>query len=135
MAEEVQSPRARIGTALLLLLLFAVPINGCVTKSQAREQARVAYLAGQQAAYKQLQEEQARGPSVTVVGPVTDHFVKWVPGLTLGQAIVKSHYTATKDPSNIVIRRNGQEMDYNPERLLQGQDFPLQAGDVVELQQ
>lgn len=136
MAEKAHSSRTGFGLALFLsLLIFAVLLNGCVTKSQAREQARVAYLAGQRAAYMQQQQERARGPSVTMIGPVTNHFVKWVPGLTLGRAIVKSDYLAAKDPSNIIIRRNGQEMDYDPKRLLQGEDFPLQAGDVVELQQ
>lgn len=133
MVEKAQS--SRIGFGMALLLSLTMLISGCVTKSQARQQARVAYLAGQQAALRQMDQEQAHGPNVTIIGPVGDHFVKWVPGLTLGQAIVKAGYTAPRDPSNIVIRRNGQEMDYDPKRLLQGEDFPLQAGDVVELQQ
>jgi hypothetical protein len=94
----------------------------------------MAYLAGQQAALMQMQQQAARGPSVTVLGPVQNPIVKWKDGLTLGQAIVAAVYTAPTDPRNILIQRSGQQILFDPKRLLRGEDFPLQAGDIVQLQ-
>lgn len=115
----------------LVLILLA----GCVTKSEADARARMAYIAGQQAAMMQMQAQQARGPSVTFVGPVRNPVVKWTEDLTLLQAILDAVYTAPGDPRNILIRRNGQEFQVTPRQLLNGQDVPLQNGDVIELQE
>lgn len=112
-----------------------VLLTGCVSKSKAEAQARMAYLAGQQAAFMQMQQQQARGPSVTFIGPVQNPIVKWSEGLALSRAIVNAVYQAGTDPKNIVIRRNGQEIQFDPKRLLRGEDFPLEAGDIIELQQ
>jgi hypothetical protein len=117
-----------------LLLPFVLLATGCVSKSKAEAQARMAYLAGQQAAYAQMQQ-QARNPSVTFVGPVQNPTVPWSEGLTLGRAIVTSVYSSPTDPANIVIRRHGQEILFDPKRLLRGEDFPLESGDIVELRQ
>jgi len=115
---------------LALLLLTA----GCVSKATADARARMAYLAGQQAAYAQFQQQQIHGPSISFIGPVQNHFVKWTDGLTLGQAIVSAAYMAPNDPRTIVIRRQGAQIPFDPKRLLSGDDFPLAAGDIVELQ-
>ena len=119
---------------LVPAFLAAGGLLGCVTKSKADLQARMAYLAGKRDAYMEIQDQRARGPTVTVLGPVTNHSVKWAPGLSLSQAILKAGYTGVHDPRNIVIHRNGQEVQVDPKQLLAGQDVPLEIGDLVDLQ-
>ena len=115
------------------LVLVAGFVSGCVTRSKADMQARMAYLAGKRDAYMEIQEQRARGPAVNVIGPVTDHIIKWIPGLSLSQAIVKAGYIGTQDPKEIVIHRNGQDIQVDPKQLLSGQVVPLEIGDLVEL--
>src|SRR5262249_12866316 len=98
-------------------------------------QARAAYLAGQQSAFMQMQDKPKRELSVTFVGPVTTPNVKWLPGLMLSQGILNAGYTLTNDPKNIVIRRNGGEIHFDPKRLLAGEDISLESGDIIELLQ
>jgi len=129
-----RSHSLRLPGRVALAVSLALLAGGCVTKSQADAQAHMAYLAGQQAALMQMQQQAARGPSVTVLGPVQNPIVKWKDGLTLGQAIVAAVYTAPTDPRNILIQRSGQQILFDPKRLLRGEDFPLQAGDIVQLQ-
>lgn len=81
-----------------------------------------------------LQQQQPRGPTVTLVGPVNAPVVNWVEGLTLSQAILRAGYNSQEDPKNITIRRTTQVIQIDPNSLLHGQDFPLQAGDVIEFQ-
>ena len=119
---------------LILGCLAAGSISGCVSKSKADMQARMAYLAGKRDAYMEIQEQRNRGPTVNIVGPVTDHVIKWTPGLWLSQAILKAGYTGTQDPKSIVIHRNGQDIQVDPKQLLSGQDVPLEVGDMIELQ-
>jgi hypothetical protein len=121
--------------AVIVLSSLAASLNGCVTKSQADAQVRMAYLAGRQSALIEMQQQQARGPTVTVLGLVQNPLVKWTEGLTLGQAIVNAVYTAPTDPKNIVIRRSGQQIQFDPKRLLRGEDFPLESGDIIQLEQ
>jgi hypothetical protein len=125
--------RAAAGCAWALCCAFAVA--GCVSKSKADLQARMAYLAGERDAYLQIQAQRARGPSVTVLGQVKNHIVKWTPGLSLSQAIVRAEYTAARDPSGILIHRAGQDIQINPKQLLSGTDVPLEPSDVVELRE
>lgn len=119
-------------------LLFTVGLAGCVTKSQADAQARIAYLEGQNQALLRLQESKTvtpiSGPSVTFIGPLQNLTVPWQTGLTLTHAIVGAQYTGNSDPSAIVIHRNGQDIPISPKGLLNGEDFVLQIGDVIEIQ-
>ena len=123
---------------IILILALTLPallaLSGCVTKSQAEAQARDAYLrgqiSGQQEAYVRMQQQ--GGPGITFVGPVRNTFVKWQAGLTLSHAIVQAGYNSPTDPRSIVIKRGTEEIQIDPDRLLHGEDFPLQIGDVVE---
>jgi hypothetical protein len=126
-------PALRFVALLAVALSLAGVLGGCVSKSKAEAQARMAYLAGQQQAALQWQQA-SQGTGVMFVGPVNQPLVNWSEGLTLGRAIVNAGYYAAADPRNIVIRRNGQAIQFDPKRLLQGEDFPLQPGDIVELQ-
>ena len=120
------------------LVLATLP-GGCVTKSQADMQARLAFMAGQQQALMQQQQRPQpppvyRGPGVIFMGAVRNPTVPWREGLTLTQAIVRAQYTGTGDPAAILIHRGGENITIEPRQLLNGQDVPLQVGDVIELQ-
>ena len=123
---------------LPIFIFLSLGLAGCVTKSQADAQARMAFLEGQNQALMRLQEGKQpppmSGPGVTFIGPVQNLAVPWRTGLTLTQAIVVAQYTGTGDPSAIVIHRNGQDIPINPKGLLNGEDFVLQAGDIIEIQ-
>ena len=136
---------------LAFLSTLALLLNGCVTKSQADAHARMAFLAGQQQATMRMQqaqqmqqqqqppEEQAEQPlralSVTFTGPVQNSVVPWRVGLMLTQAIVGAKYVGQADPSAIVIHRSGLEIPMDPKQLLRGENFLLEAGDVIEMRQ
>jgi hypothetical protein len=121
-----QDNRWLTATVLAITFLLAAVLTGCVTKSAAREQARRAYLAGQRDAI-------ARSTSVTFFGPVNNPVVPWTDGLTLARAILQAVYNSEKDPTVIIIRRSGEEIQVDPTRLLSGDDFPLKGGDMIEL--
>ena len=131
----------------LCLLIASLGLAGCVTKSQADAQARIAYLQGQNEALMRGQNQnqnqnqrpaqplpQASGLNVRIVGPVNNPVVPWRIGLTLAQAIVSAGYSGNTDPSAITIRRSGQDIPVDPKGLLTGEDFVLEIGDVIELQ-
>lgn len=116
-----------------LLLLLPLAAGGCMTKAKADAQARAAFVAGQQQAMQRMLQAQAVGPTVTFMGPVRNTFVPWTPELTLAKALVAASYLPPKDPSQIIIRRGGQEITVDPAKLLAGEDVPLEQHDIVEL--
>jgi hypothetical protein len=136
--------------SLLLLVLLAIPLNGCVTKAHANAQAREAFLegrrVGQQEALSRMQPQAQPQPqvqplqepttstqSVRIVGPVRNPVLPWKAELTLGQAIIDAGYASTTDPSDIVVMRNGKAFRVDPAQLLAGQDVPLLPGDIVQI--
>lgn len=124
--------------ALALTLSLAAVLGGCVTKSAARQQAQRAYLAGQQAGQQAVLERMqqgAGGPNVSFVGQVDNPVVPWWDGLTLSRAIINSGYYGPAAPRMILIRRGNQVIPIDPKLLAEGDDFAVQAGDIIELQQ
>ena len=119
---------------LSALLLLALAVTGCTTKSTARLKEQNAFLAGQNAALQQLQmQAAAHAPGVTIVGAVQNPQVPWGTGLTLAQAIATANYVGADEPSQIIITRNGESAALNAKVLLDGTVIPLEIGDVVEL--
>ncbi len=116
-----------------LALSLCAALAGCVTKAQAKAQARAAYLAGQQEAMTRLQQIQAQGPSVRINGPVRNPVVPWTPRLTLSQAIIAADYQGGDDPAEIIVVHHGVAKRLNVKDLLGGHDVPLEPGDVVQL--
>jgi hypothetical protein len=114
------------------ILLFALVVSGCMTKSKARAQARAAFLAGQNTELRQ-QQLQTQGSSVTIIGPVQNPQVPWVEGLTLAQAIATSNYLDSQAPKEIIITRQGENANVDPSVLLSGVAVPLEAGDTITL--
>lgn len=117
---------------LVILLCLAVGLPGCTTKAKARARASAAYSAGQQQALGQLQSILA--PTVSFVGNFTHPRLAWTEGLTLAQAIVAADYRSRSSPHSIFVTRRGQRSFVDPKQLLNGQDFALEAGDVIEIQ-
>jgi len=115
--------------------LLCSVLSGCITEAQAKARERAAYLTGQQETMMRLQQTQAQGPSVRINGPVRNPVVPWNPRLTLSQAILAADYLAPGDPAEIVVVHNGVASRVNVKDLLNGQDVPLQPGDVVQLVQ
>ena len=79
-------------------------LTGCTSQTKAREQAKAAFMAGQQSAMMRMAQPQK--PVVTFIGQVQVPSVPWTEGLTLAQAIVSAGYMG-RDPKQIVIVRNG----------------------------
>jgi hypothetical protein len=99
--------------------------------------AQNAFLAGQnQALREQLAQQPApvsQTPSVSIIGPVQNSTVPWVTGLTLAQAVATANYLDSKEPTQIVITRQGESATLDARVLFNGPDVPLESGDVVEL--
>jgi len=123
----------RVKTLPILLLSLGV-FCGCVSKSKAQARAQAAYLAGQNAALRQ-QQAQAQPPGVTIIGPVQNHDVPWVEGLTLVQAIATANYLGQHDPKGITITRQGESAIVAPKMLLTGRDLPLEPGDIITIRE
>jgi hypothetical protein len=113
------------------ILLLSLAANGCVTRAKDRADARAAYLAGQKDAFATIAATQRT--SITVNGPVQNHDVPWVEGLTLAQAIATANYTANGNPKEIVLLRQGESATIDPGNLLNGRDVPLEPGDTITL--
>jgi hypothetical protein len=112
---------------------LALVVAGCVTKSKAKAEAQKAYFAGQQQGIMRMSQPQQ--PVVTFIGPVRNPTVLWSQDLTLAKAIVAAGYEAKVDPKQIMIVRNGQAIPVDPKKLLEGEDIPLVAGDLVQIGQ
>jgi hypothetical protein len=113
----------------LALLVSVAAVGGCTSRSKAKATAQEAYLAGQNAALQQAQQF----PTVTVLGPVQNHAVPWVAGLTLVQAVATANYLDSQAPKTIVIARQGESATLKADVLLNGAVVPLEPGDVVEI--
>jgi hypothetical protein len=120
-------------TGLLASIFVVFLVDGCVTKSKAKAEAQKAYFAGQQQTMMRMSQPQQ--PVVTFIGPVRNPLVTWSQDLTLAKAIVAAGYEPQVDPKQIMIVRNGQAIPVDPKKLLEGEDVPLIAGDLVQIGQ
>ncbi len=117
----------------MCVLLLAVLLGGCVSRSKADARARAAFIAGQQQAMMRMQQAQGQGPCVTVNGEVRNRVVPWSEGLTLAKAVIAADYYGATDPAQIIIVHNGVATRVEPRQLLSGVDIPLQPGDIIQL--
>jgi hypothetical protein len=116
---------------VLLVLLLALPLFGCTTKSGAKAQSQAAFAAGQQQAFARMRE--AQRTSILVIGPVRNREIPWTDGLTLAQVIASADYTDPHDPKDIFINRQRERLYVDPKALLRGKDLPMEPGDTVEI--
>ncbi len=113
-----------------ILILAALSGSSCTTRAKARANANAAFIAGQQQAWNQFLP--MRPNSVRFAGPVRQPLVEWTEDLTLAQAIIAADYQGP-DPRVLIVHRNGQAIPVDPQRLLAGDDMPLERGDVIEI--
>jgi hypothetical protein len=77
--------------------------------------------------------QEARRTSIRVLGSVKNPEIPWAEGLTLAKALVGADYAGRRDPSEIVVTRQREQIRINPKDLLRGANVPLEPGDTVEL--
>jgi hypothetical protein len=114
----------------IFLLLGALVLTGCVSKSSARGEVERAFQAGRQ---QGLREAETRGNNVFFLGQVQVPRIPWTEGLTLAQGIVAAHWTPPQEPRLILLKRGNDRLEITAEQLLSGEDVPLRPGDIVEL--
>src|SRR4051794_12343138 len=117
------------GIVFFLLLVITITIAGCTSEKEARRREVKAYWTGQQ----QNTAAQTSKFSVYVMGNVANHTIPWTIDLTLAKALIASSYLGEGNPGNIALTRNGETVNIAPVRVLRGYDFPLEAGDRIEL--
>jgi hypothetical protein len=116
------------------MLVLALAVVGCTTKSTARLKEKNAFLAGQNIGLQQQQAQTAAQMSgVRIVGAVQNPNVPWVAGLTLAQAVATANYVGADEPKQIIITRQGESAALDAKVLLDGTVIPLEIGDVIEL--
>jgi hypothetical protein len=116
----------------VMVAVLGILSGGCTTKSEARLEARDAYLAGQNSALRQAQTDSG-SPGITIVGPVQNPKVPWIAGMTLLQALATANYLDSNNPKSIIITRDGESATLDPNVLFNGAVIPLEPGDVIEL--
>jgi hypothetical protein len=129
-----------------LTLVTTLMACGCASHpSKADLKLRRAYAEGAQAAQAQMRQTQTpqsmsqplpstTDPQVRVLGSVRNPVLTWSEGLTLARALVLAEYEKSTAPTVITIFRNNQPLQIDPQRVLQGEDFPLFPGDIVYIQ-
>jgi len=117
----------------MFCFLLAITLCGCVSKSKARAVRNAAFIAGQNAGM--VQALQSRAASVTIAGNVRNRMLVWTRDLTVATAFLQAEYQGITDPRGFVIQRNGKQFRIDAKQLLNGEDFELEPGDVLEIQQ
>ncbi len=110
---------------------LALAVAGCTTRNRAHADAKAAFAAGQEQAWRDYQ--QAHPNSVRFVGPVREPVVEWTETLTLAEAIIVADYRDARDPRVIVVHRKGAAIPVELKQLLAGEDMSLEPGDVIEI--
>jgi hypothetical protein len=129
-----------------LTLVMALMAGGCASKTQKQAEIRRAYAAGARAAQAQMQQAQTpqstsqpvpstTDPQVRILGSVRNPVLTWSEGLTLARALVLAEYEKSTAPAVITIFRNNQPLQIDPQRVLQGEDYPLFPGDIIYVQE
>jgi len=128
-----------------LTFLVVLMTCGCAGKTKKQAEFRRAYAAGVQAAQAQMQQSQnsqsipqpmqsTTDPQVRILGSVRNPVLMWSEGLTLARALVAAEYEKPTPPVAITIYRNNLPLHIDPQRVLQGEDYPLFPGDIVYIQ-
>jgi hypothetical protein len=118
---------------LAVILIFVALSWGCESKSTARRQRNTAYVQGQNAGMVRAMQSQAA--SVTVLGDVRNRVLLWTRDLTIATAFLQADYRGVTDPRGFVVRRGTQQFHFDAQQLLDGEDFALEPGDILEIQQ
>jgi len=130
---RVRGKRPSLYLVILSCLFFTVLLSGCESKSAAKRQRNAAYLQGQNAGM--VQALQSQGASVTVVGDVKNRVLTWTRDLTVATAFLQADYQGVNDPRGFRVLRGHQQFRIEADELLDGKDFDLEPGDILEIQQ
>jgi hypothetical protein len=117
---------------LILACCALLVLTGCVTDASARRQAREAYLAG----LRQEAEDnaaKAKGPCVIVRGNVKNRIIPWTEKITLAEVILAADDQNLMAPSKFLLTRGNRTMEITVRQLLDGNDIPLESGDIVNI--
>lgn len=121
-----------------IALPLCLALTGCAgnNKAQTQQQFQRAYLAGEEAARAQMQQQMQQNavPQVHFLGPFKNPVLIWSEGLTLAHALVQADYQSQATPLAITIYRGSEIIRIDPQRVLQGEDYPLAPGDTVVVQ-
>ena len=120
----------RTSQLLALMLLAAMLVAGCTTKSKARANSQAAFRAGQAQA---TIAAEAKQNGISFTGQVLNPIVPWTEGLTLAQAIVAARWSGLKDPRLVIVTRAGERVELTPNESVAAAQLPLEPGDSVEL--
>ncbi len=122
------------------LAMVAIPASlfcGCTTKKASERRQRAAYAAGRQHAMlaqaEQRESAELEEPVVTFSGSVDNKAIVWREGLALADAIVEAGHNSRRNPRKIFIHRRELVFEVPAWRLLQGDNFLIEAGDHIEL--
>ena len=125
--------RGKITAGMIATLL----LSGCTTKKASERKQRSAYAAGRQHAMLAQAEKRESADSeeatVTFSGSVDNRSIPWREGLSLANAIVEAGHNSRRNPRKIFIHRRELVFEVPAWRLLQGDDFLIEAGDHIEL--
>jgi hypothetical protein len=111
--------------------MLALVLSGCASSQPDPAEEKRAFDAGLAEAFAMLQESGIE--IVRIVGPFERPVVQWRPDMTLAQVILAAGYLDTRDPAQIFILRQGTAIPVDPSELLNGQDTPVESGDVVHV--
>ena len=121
----------------MTMVAVVVLLSGCTTKKASERKQRSAYAAGRQHAMLAQAEKResadSEEPTVTFSGDVDNRSIPWREGLSLANAIVEAGHNSRRNPRKILIHRRELVFEVPAWRLLQGDDFLIEAGDHIEL--
>ena len=118
--------------ALVLIVFGILQIgSGCVSKRKAR--AAVHHQSEIIAKQQAWIERNQRPGQVMVYGDVKHHQVAWTEDLTLIGAILDAEWLNRNDPRRLVVIRNGERFEVDPDRLSIETDYFLEPGDRIEI--
>lgn len=116
----------------VFVLVSLAGLAGCMSKARARQEAQVAFQAGQQ---RNPEQAQIVANTLLIRGQVRTPVVTWRPSMTLSAALLEADYQGRTGPHRLTLMRQGVVYPIDIRRLLKGLDDPMVLpGDLIELQ-
>jgi len=121
----------RIFIQVVAHCLIITGMTGCASGEHKPSKAQTQFAAGQEEAFALLQRSGIY--VVRMVGPFQRPVVLWREEMTLAQAILDAGFLGQDAPTQILIQHGLIMERIAPARLLQGEDVPIQPGDVIHI--
>lgn len=125
---------SRVARAWLPLACLCLGFaTGCVSRKEAALQQEHAYAQGRQQALV-FQQTQPAPRQVFFRGAIRKPILEWSEGMTLAEGILEAEYSGRRAPRHVQIRSwQGELIEVDARTLLDGDDYLLEAGDIVEV--